>query len=455
MMTGLAIAIGIYLVMLLGVSFWTSTQVKSSEDFIVAGRRLPVSLATFTLLATWFGAGTLLTATDEIFDKGLSVTALEPYGAGACLILAGLFFAKPLWEMRLCTFSDFYRLKFGARAEKLSVLLTIPGYVGWVAVQLIALGGILNLFFNIPVWIAILAVATVSMIFTIIGGMWSVTITDSIQLLLVFAGLITLGYEVFKQLGDHPLAEIDPGRLILIPRENLSEFMSWTGVFLVSALGNIPGQDLGQRIFASRSSQTAAYSCLLAGLLYIALGSIPVFLGIVAPLVLNPQIESSIIPALARAFLSPAMTVLFVLSLISVVLSTITSAILAPATTVAHNYLNHRFPHASPLRICHYCVAGVTIASVLVAFSGEETYFLLEAAYAVGLVCFFPPLMIGLCFGKRSEGAMLAGIVVGTLVWIPEFFFESEFPYALAGCLTNFGVYFLLNGWQRPRNVES
>lgn len=447
MTTALGVAMGIYLLCLLVVSLWSATRIQTSEDFIVAGRRLPVSLAAFTLLATWFGAGTLLTATDEVFAEGLAVTALEPYGAGACLILAGLFFAKPLWEMKLCTFSDFYRLKFGPKAEKLSVFLTVPGYVGWVAVQLIALAEILNLFFDIPVGTAILGIALVGMLFTMIGGMWSVTITDSLQLLLIFAGLIVLGWEVRAQLGNDPMAQVDPRKLVLIPRDSMPELLSWTGLFLVAALGNIPGQDLGQRIFASRSSRTAVLACLIAGILYVALGSIPVFLGLTAPLLLGPEFESSIIPALARAFLSPAMAVIFVLALLSVVLSTITSAILAPATTVARNYLQRRFPKVDPVRICHGCVAGITVASVLVAFSGEETYSLLEASYAIGFVCFFPPLIIGLYAGPTSEKAMVAGTVAGVLVWMPEFFLDAEFPFALAGCLANFTVYY----WLRPR----
>ena len=112
----LGVTIGIYLVLIFALAILARRRIKTEEDYIVAGRRLPLSLATATLLATWFGAGTLLTATDEIRAEGLRVTALEPYGAGLCLVLAGLFFAKPLWEMKLCTVSDLYRNKFGTKA---------------------------------------------------------------------------------------------------------------------------------------------------------------------------------------------------------------------------------------------------------------------------------------------------------------------------------------------------
>ena len=82
----LGVTIGVYLIVIFALAIWARRRVKNEEDYIVAGRRLPLSLATATLLATWFGAGTLLTATDEIRAEGLRVTALEPYGAGLCLI---------------------------------------------------------------------------------------------------------------------------------------------------------------------------------------------------------------------------------------------------------------------------------------------------------------------------------------------------------------------------------
>ena len=55
------IALAVYLILVMGVAFFANSRINNEEDYIVAGRRLPVSLATFTIFATWFGAGTLLT----------------------------------------------------------------------------------------------------------------------------------------------------------------------------------------------------------------------------------------------------------------------------------------------------------------------------------------------------------------------------------------------------------
>jgi len=93
-----------------------------------------------------------------------------------------------------------------------------------------------------------------------------------------------LGYNVFSSLGDgglvagisHVIETAEPKSLVLIPRGSAGEFMKWSSVLAVSAIGNLPGQDLGQRIFSANSPTTARRACFLAGGLYILLGTIPV-----------------------------------------------------------------------------------------------------------------------------------------------------------------------------------
>jgi len=111
-------ALGLYVVATYVLGFAVKSRVHDAEDFLVAGRRLPLSLAWATLLATWFGAGTMLTAADEVRSEGLSAIALEPLGSGLCLVVAGLFFARRLWDMKLLTMSDFFARRFGRRAAR-------------------------------------------------------------------------------------------------------------------------------------------------------------------------------------------------------------------------------------------------------------------------------------------------------------------------------------------------
>ena len=168
-----------YVLVMFAIGWWTRSRVHDHEDFMVAGRRLPLHLAWATIVATWFGAGAMLTATDTVRAQGLVGAALDPIGAGLCLFLAGWLIARPLWEMKLLTLPDFYGRRFGVRTERLSAVLMIPTYFGWIAAQFVALAHLIEILFGLDVVFGIPLVAIVGMIYTLLGGMWSVTLTDA------------------------------------------------------------------------------------------------------------------------------------------------------------------------------------------------------------------------------------------------------------------------------------
>lgn len=452
MATPLAIVLSVYALVLLGLALWVNRRVRTEADYIVAGRRLPTSLATATLLATWFGAGTLLTATDEIAQEGLRATALEPYGAGLCLVLAGALFARRLWSMNVLTVSDVFRQSFGPRAETLSVVVTVPAYMGWIAVQLVALAGTLHVTLGVPVVAGLLGVALVSLLYTLLGGMWSVTVTDAIQLVFIIIGVLWLGYVAFDRLGEGSvwaglgqLQDRAPAEaLTLVPRDSWPALTGWLGVLLVSVLGNLPGQELAQRIMASRSAATAQRACVLAGLLYVGLGTIPALLAVAAPLLLPSMPPQAVLQGLAAALLTPALLVLLVVSIVSVVMSTVTSAVLAPATALAHNLVRHHVsPSVSSLTLCRVCVVIVLAASVGVALVGDDAYAILEASYAAGLVALFVPFAAGVYGITASDRTAVLAMLGGLGVWALELVVETTVPLSLVAALVCAGLFAL------------
>ncbi|MDA1274493.1 MAG: sodium:solute symporter family protein [Verrucomicrobia bacterium] len=417
-----------YLALMYGIAWVAQKRIASTEDFLVAGRRLPLSLAWMTILATWFGAGTLLAASDEVRKEGLRAAALDPLGAGACLLFAGLFVAGPMWRMGLLTVPDFFRRKFGRAAEMISSLILVPSYFGWIAAQFMALAGMLNLFFGLDPRIGLLLVAVIGTGYTLMGGMWSVTLTDAVQITLVAVGLIILGFATLNELGNGSVVaaferigrETPAEKLVLIPTTDAVALMGWLGVFATGALGNVPGQDLMQRIFAAKSDRTASIACLVAGVAYLVLGAIPLVLAVSANLLFPDEIENAILPVLAHSFLSPPLAVIFVLALLSAILSTIDSAILSPAGVLAQNVVA-RFYSGDLLRINRLSVVFVAACSLVLAYFGENAYSMLEEAYVLTLVGLFVPLMIGLYSKPKNGRAAIASMLVGTGVWAVHF----------------------------------
>ena len=425
----LGVTVIAYTALMLALGWWTRGKIHDHEDFMVAGRRLPLHLAWATIVATWFGAGAMLTSTDTVRAKGLVGAALDPIGAGLCLFLAGWLLARPLWEMKLLTLPDYYGRRFGTRTERLSAVLMIPTYFGWIAAQFVALAHLLELVFGIDPVLGIVIVAIVGMAYTLLGGMWSVTVTDAAQIAVVAVGLIVLTVSVLGDLGGgsvldglQELAEQTPDhRRVVIPTEDLQAFVTWFGVVTVGALGNLPGQDLTQRIFASNSARTAVWACHIAGLVYFGLGVLTLVLGLSAELVAPGATEQSTMALLAGLFLSPWVAALFVLAVMSAVLSTIDSAILSPASVLAQNLLSPRWPDADRLRLNRLSVVAVTVVSIATAYLGESAYSLLESAYELGLVSLLVPLLMGLRTRVGGERAALASMVVGTASWVLHF----------------------------------
>lgn len=412
----------VYLVAMLALGAWARGRVDDVEDFVLAGRRLGLGLATPTLLATWFGAGTLLAATDEVRAEGLKAAALDPLGAGVCLLLAGWWLAKPLWEMGVLTLPDVYGRAYGPAAERAASLLMVPGYFGWIAAQFVALAAVAELWLGVPHEVALVAVAVFGVVYTWMGGMWAVTVTDAVQVVGVGVGVVLLAGVVLAELGGGEVvagwtrlwAETPAEKATWIPA---GEALAWTGLFAAGALGNLPGQDLTQRMFAARSAEVARWACWIAGAAYLTLGLVPLVLGLAADLVLPDHVDEAILPALAGHLLHPSLAVVLVLTVASAVLSTIDSAILAPATVLAHNVAGRWLGLGESVAWHRAAVLAVAGASLGLAFAGEDAYSLLEVAYELGMVSLLVPLLGAVWWPSRPQAAALAAMAVGTGLW--------------------------------------
>jgi solute:Na+ symporter, SSS family len=439
-----------YVVFLLAISIYASGKVENEADYVVAGRRLPLFLAWGTLIATWFGAATMFAAAGAAREEGLSGVILDPFACAGTLVLAGIFFARPLWKMGLYTMADFYRVKYGPAAELVGACIQVPAYFSWVALQYTALAKILELYFSLPLVAGILVVAAVTLVYTLIGGMWSVTLTDTVQIVIALVGLVVLAAAALSdpRLGDgDPLrglaavftrvAETHPEHIRLLPADpSLAVFLGWLGAWATGLFGNIPGQDLQQRVFAAKSPNTAMQACILAGVLYLAFGMIPVTLGL-ASLVTHPNGTLDPVGFLAGEYLSTGMLVVFVIAVMSMVVSTATSAVLAPATILGHNILA-RIPGlaGNGLQRDRICVVLVSLGGIALAMWGKSLMTLLDVALSIQLVALFVPVVMGIYGRPRGQLAAVLSMLLGFGGWLVTFTIEQFAGSLPAGLFT-------------------
>src|ERR1700748_1239932 len=119
----------LYLRGTLGLGLWAGTRIKNTSDFAIAGRSLPLIMVVTTTFATWFGAETVMGIPAKFVQGGLNAIIEDPFGAGTCLILVGLFFAAKLYKQNLLTIGDFYRQRYGRGIEGFCSLAILLRYL--------------------------------------------------------------------------------------------------------------------------------------------------------------------------------------------------------------------------------------------------------------------------------------------------------------------------------------
>ena len=170
-----------------------ATGAGTVNEFMVAGRAMPLWLATFTMTATWVDGGYLLGTAEGVYRSGVATGLQGGVCFGISLILGGLFFARRMRALEFHTLIDPFEARFG---PQWAVVLAMPAVLAemfWSAELLVALGSTFGVMLDMDLATAIVFSAVVVTLYTMAGGMWAVAYTDAYQLTLVAIGLaITL-----------------------------------------------------------------------------------------------------------------------------------------------------------------------------------------------------------------------------------------------------------------------
>lgn len=444
-----AIVLILFTILMYVVGWAAERRISTVEDYLVAGRKLPLSMSTATLVATWFGAEVLLQTSDEVYAGGLRFGLMDPLGTGLCLILAGWLIAAPMWKMHLTTVPDFFYRRFGRTSEIIAAIILVPSYLGWVAAQFTGLAAMFEIIFGIPITWGIVLFAILGTGYTVLGGMWSVAWTDAIQMVFIMIGLLILGYETAVALGAGSFTsgievfwtQVPVDRWVIVaPSTQAADILHLCGALAIGALGNIPVQDLMQRMFSAKSANVARWACWTGGVLYVLMAAIPLAVALAANIILGESEESGVITRMAVHLLNPFLLLIFILAVLSAVLSTIDSATMAAASICGQNLLLHlpiakrwRLNDKAVLRLQRVCVVVIALLALATAFSGQTAYDLLRDSYSMTLVGLFVPLMAGLYWKEVTNRATLSAMLAGIGCWFLHWLLGWEF--ALQGWL--------------------
>jgi len=450
-----------------GIGLWAALRVKDAADFAAAGHSLPLPIVTATVFATWFGSETVLGIPATFLKEGMGGIVADPFGSSLCLILVGLFFARHLYNRKMLTIGDFFREKYGRTVEVLVTLCIVVSYLGWVAAQVKALGLVFNVVSegSISQTGGMLIGACSVLIYTLFGGMWSVAITDFIQMIIIVIGMLYIGGEMSTQTGgvmpviQHAAAA---GKFNFWPDMNLASVLGFIAALFTMMLGSIPQQDVFQRITSSKNVNIAVQAAILGGVLYFIFAFVPLYLAysatLISPDLVNQYLDTDpqmILPKLVLNHAPMIAQIMFFGALLSAIKSCASATLLAPSVTFAENIVKGFFRHLSDQQLLKIMRITVICFAVVVTFfavnSQLSIFKMVESAYKITLVAAFVPLAFGVYWSKANSLGGLLAIVFGLTIWISCEMLapDAVMPPQLAGLLAS--IFGMIAGGFTPR----
>ena len=449
----------LYLIASVAIGLFAARRVNNTADYAVAGRSLALPVVVATTFATWFGSETVLGVSAKFVSEGLGGVVEDPFGASLCLVLVGLFFAYKLYRRNLITLGDYYRQRYGRAVELMCSIMIIMSYLGWVAAQITALGLVFNLLTDgaVSVPTGMVIGTSIVLLYTIFGGMWSVAMTDFVQMIVIAIGLIAIAWFAADLAGgagkviEYAASE---GKFQFFPTGGTKEWIFFFAAAITMMLGSIPQQDVFQRVMSSRDAKTAVRGPVIGGTLYFMFALIPMFVVTAAVLVMGDEATrlladdpQKVLPTLVLKHMPVILQVAFYGALLSAIMSTASATLLAPSTTFVENILRNMRPGMTDgqtlkaMRITVVVVTGVVLGYAII-MEGTSIYELVSGAYQVPLVGAFVPLVFGLYWSRATTQGAIASVVLGLgtwLVFVATPALSEAFPQQLAGVLAALG----------------
>lgn len=439
----------LYLVSMLAIGFLVQRHggIETSKGYLVANRNVGPVLLGGTLFATFWGGGTLLGGAGAAYGGHLLATIADPWASGVTLLLMALFFVTILRKMKIASLGEMYYLRYGSKGALVASFLSLPTLIFWTSVQILAISKILNVLVGLPGVESAVIAGLIVIVYTYLGGMLAVIITDNIQMVLILLGLAVLIPTGIAYVGgfDVIAANTPADFWSILPNDDspsgigwtVTGIMAWFAAWCGMGLGSLASLDISQRVFCARNDRAAKQGLALGAGLYWVAGLGPIFLGLLGIVMVNTgMIDGAvlaadpelIVPFLAKTLLSPWMMALFVGSLMAAIMSTASSAIFASAAVISTTFVrgavsDHIRDEKAVLRFTRFLVVIIGLFCIGISFCAPGLYDLMIFGFTLLFACLFWAVVCGL-FWKRANApgavaSMLGGLlttVLGTVV---------------------------------------
>lgn len=445
------ISIAVFYLLIFAVGVYASRRLhgesRSSEQLLLAGRRMPLVIGVLTMTATWVGGGYINGTAEAVYNPNQGIVwAQAPWGYALSMVIGGLFFARRMRQLQFTTILDPFERRFGRTTASWLFLPALVGEVFWSAAILVALGTTFGAVLEFDVKASILISAAVAIGYTAVGGLRSVAYTDVVQLFFMFVGLVVAIPFAVQRVGGSS-AVWSAATQQMPPFPTGGEVWMWIDMALLLCLGGVPWQVYFQRVLAARDEQTAvrlslvaSLGCLLMAIPAVIIGAVGVAADWEATSAQAPPQPALVLPYVL-AHLTPSFVATVGLAAVAAaVMSSVDSSILSASSMFVWNiYRTQWRPSASEREIRHVLRLTVVVVGVLatcLALSVQSVYALWYLCADLVYVVLFPQLVMVLYCKRANHIGALAGAVVGLLLRLgggePVLGIPSWIPYPMA-----------------------
>ncbi|MDT0893464.1 sodium:solute symporter [Staphylococcus pseudintermedius] len=409
----------IYFAALISVGIIGVLKAKSSEKYMVADRNLGLWMLFGCLTAVFLGGSSTIGTSQLGYEIGLSGFWFV-FSLGVGITIFGLFLLDRIMDLQVITISELLYRLFGHRVRVMGAVVTAMYTLMICVTQVIAMGAVVSQIFHWPMMTAILVGGSIVFVYTILGGMWTLSITDVIQFLVMTIGIfcIMLSMSLHSVGGLTTLIEQLPASHLSFFNIGVGEIVNY---FVTYTLGVMVGQDIWQRFFTGKTKRISKASGVLVGL-YSALYSIVMVIVGMCAYVLFPNIQNTqnVFAHMAFEILPNGLLGIVFAALIAAIMSTASGTLLASATIISNDLLkpyvfknmeDHQFLGLTRLTTCILAVIAIVI-SIWV----KEVLVAIDIAYAILTGGIFMPVVLGLFMKRITPQAAFYAIIASVIV---------------------------------------
>ncbi len=413
--------------------------VGSSDDFYLAGRQLTPFILAAVLAATNVNLYSFVGQAGIAYKEGIPII-WQTWTGNMAMVISGLFVIPVFRRLRIRTIPEFLEKRYSKGVRTFVAFIWILRLTFWLGVVLytavIAAQTISGLT-SFTAWVLIFSVVVV--IYTILGGMWSVAFTDVIQFVLMLAGALLLLPLTMSAVGWFPglSAKLPEGALTLVQETGTYNWRFVIAIFLLGIEWACVDQGLLQRAFGAESTKSVAKGLVLAGIIttpFALLWNLP---GLAAR-ILYPNLANadSAVPILIANLIPNIVLGLVVVGLLSSQLSTISGNLNGVATIFAsdvyENVINRKATDKYVLRIARIITlltgVGMILFAYLVPVLGGAVNAYLTIIAIMDMPLFVIAVIYGLLWKRVNWQGAVTGYILGAISGIVgQFFFDLDF----------------------------